>query len=345
VDGEDEAIASTDLEHHNPQPPRIIPRGFSVDDVTRMAESVARSGLFPGVSNPASAFSLMMLCQSEGLHPMQALKRYHIIEGRPTMRADAIQAEFQRSGGRIQWLRYDREEARAIFSHPQHAPDGVELAVTFDEFHKTGMVTGKYGLKDNWKHHPDSMLRARLISKGVRMVHPGIVSGVYTPEEASDFGGAEMVLPPPAPRGPHPNESGYKTGKYASPQQIAAYLKAVSEFCVDRNAEWLDSWCTPSGELAEGVRDLLHPIQVTRHHLKWAAATGRLSDIGLTVDPETGKLTEKTSSEQDKALVAVVFAREPEAVAAEAWAYYEQEATKERERIKKKIVASEGGGE
>lgn len=304
-------------------------RAFSVDDVSAMADNVARSGLFPGVTSPAAAFSLMMLCQSEGLHPMQALKRYHIIEGRPTLRADAMQAEFQRQGGRIQWVEFSRTAARAVFSHPEFCPDGVDLAVTFEEFARTGMVNGKYGVKDNWKHHPDSMLRARLISKGIRMVHPGIVAGIYTPEEALDF---TPVPPLPAPPPARPNNnSGSKTGQYASDEQVAAFRHATMDFCAAKNAGWLDEW-TRDGGLVEGIGDLLHPVQVVRHLLKWGLRTGRLAEVPMTFDAETGKPVERVSVEQAKKYVAIVYAREPEAVADEAEEYFRERAAEARLR-------------
>ena len=65
---------------------------YTVPDVQVMAENVSKSGLFPGINTPQAAFTLMMLAQSEGLHPIQALRRFHIINGRATMRADAMQA-------------------------------------------------------------------------------------------------------------------------------------------------------------------------------------------------------------------------------------------------------------
>lgn len=175
-----------------------------LDNVWYLAENAAKSGLFPGISNAQQAFSLMMICHSEGLHPMQALRRYHIIEGRPSMRADAIQAEFQARGGEIEILRCDAVEARAIFRHPKLQPKGFEFSVTYAQF--TGMMMGKYGVKDNWKHSPADMLWARLVSKGVRKVYPGIVAGIYTPEEVEDMAApalsAETVArlsAPPAP--------------------------------------------------------------------------------------------------------------------------------------------------
>jgi hypothetical protein len=75
---------------------------YSVADVQAMAAAAARSQLY-GLSE-AQAFTLMMIAEAEGLHPIRALQRYHIIDGKPAMRADAMQAEFQRHGGRLRWL-------------------------------------------------------------------------------------------------------------------------------------------------------------------------------------------------------------------------------------------------
>lgn len=129
---------------------------------------------------------------------------------------------------------------------------------------------------------------------------------------------------------PRPNNnSGYKTGQYASPATIKLFRDATLDFCAKKNAEWLDEWTKEEG-LTPGIGELLHPTQVTRHLLKWAIRTGRLVELPFTSDPETGKPTEKVSVDQSKGYVAIVFDREPQEVAAEAEAYYRQQAQEAR---------------
>jgi hypothetical protein len=161
--------------------------GYSIGELESIAEQLAASGLWPGVDTKQSAFALLLICQAEQTHPVLAMKRYHIIEGRPAMRADAMQAEFQRAGGLIQWVRSDAEICEAVFTHPVQAREGVTVRVTFAELDAAGVTKGKYGVKDNWRKFPRQMLRARAISEGVRMVLPGVVAGIYTPEEVADF--------------------------------------------------------------------------------------------------------------------------------------------------------------
>ena len=54
-------------------------------------------------------------------------------------------------------------------------------------------TTTKAGLtgKDNWKNYPRQMLRARVVSEGVRTVYPAVCVGVYTPEEFQNFDPAQ----------------------------------------------------------------------------------------------------------------------------------------------------------
>ena len=183
-----------------------------MSEMKELAHAVAASRMY-GMQSPEQALVLMSLCRSKGLDPIEAVERYHIIEGRPSMRADAMQSEFMRQGGRIKWLRSDAEVCSAVFMHPEFCPDGFEVAVTFAELNASGVTAGKYGIKDNWKKFPRQMLRARVISEGVRAVMPSVVVGVYTPEEVQDFGDSKQVSVEPPPSN--------ATAPTAPPQQTA----------------------------------------------------------------------------------------------------------------------------
>lgn len=148
-------------------------------DMTQMAEVAAKSKMF-GFKSPEEALAIMLLCQGEGMHPAIAMRDYHVIQGRPALKSDAMLARFQQAGGSVKWEVYTDDEVTGLFSHPQ----GGSLAVTWTLAHakKIGIAS-----KDNWKNYPRAMLRARCISEGIRAVYPGCVVGVYTPEEVQDF--------------------------------------------------------------------------------------------------------------------------------------------------------------
>jgi hypothetical protein len=177
---------------------------YTVDDMDFMARHVAAAGLWPEVRNASAAFALMLRCQAEGIHPGLATATFHVIEGKLSMRADAMHARFLQAGGRVKWGESTDKACEATFSHPEYAPEGFPIRVTFEELDKAGVTRGKDGVKANWKRFPRSMLRARCVSEGVRAVHPGIVAGIYTPEEVQDFDDSPRPIPvataPPAPR-------------------------------------------------------------------------------------------------------------------------------------------------
>ncbi len=154
---------------------------MSFDQIWEMAGYAAKSRMF-GVETPEQAFCLMMICQAKGLHPIDAVLRYHIVKGRPTMRADAMQAEFQARGGVIKILERNAQKVRAAFSHPVLQPEPVEFSFSFEDAKRAGLAPG--GMYDKY---PDVMLWARLVTKAIRAIHPGIVAGIYSPEEAEEI--------------------------------------------------------------------------------------------------------------------------------------------------------------
>lgn len=152
----------------------------SVADVMSMADVVVKSGLFPMFKTREAAAAMMLLCRSKGLDPMTAIERYHIVQGRPVMRADAMLGEFVRMGGKVEWIRRDDQEAKATFSHPLGGTVTVSWTI---EQARAAKLTGK----DVWSQYPRQMLHARCVSEGVRSILPGATNGLYTPEEAENM--------------------------------------------------------------------------------------------------------------------------------------------------------------
>lgn len=155
------------------------------NEIEQMATSIAASKLF-GINNKDQAIALMLLCQAEGLHPAIAARDYHLIQGRPALKADAMLARFQQAGGSVTWKEYTNDAVTGLFTHSQGG--SLEVTWTLAQAKSIGIAN-----KDNWKNYPRAMLRARVISEGIRAVFPGCVVGVYTPEEVQDFAPQQTV--------------------------------------------------------------------------------------------------------------------------------------------------------
>lgn len=179
--------------HQSPSP-AMIP----YSDIAQMGRVMAASKLF-GIQNEQQAIALMLLCQSENMHPAVAMRDFHIISGRPALKADAMLARFKAAGGRVRWNEYTDECVSATFT----APDGDTITVDW-----TPERVKKAQLGGNAMHQkfPRQMLKARCISEGIRAVYPGVLSGLYAPEEVREFTTLAETsgpnLPPPEPELP-----------------------------------------------------------------------------------------------------------------------------------------------
>lgn len=150
----------------------------SFDEIMRMAETIAKSRLF-GVTQVDQVVALMLMAEAEGRHVASAMQDYSVIQGKPSLKAEAMLARFQQAGGKVKWTCLTDERVAAIFSHAQCEP----VEIDWD------MARAKQAQLANpmWKKYPRQMLRARVISEGVRTAYPGALGGMYAPEEVIDF--------------------------------------------------------------------------------------------------------------------------------------------------------------
>lgn len=151
---------------------------YPVSDMERMAKAFAASKLF-GVQNVDQALALCLVAQAEGRHPASAAQDYHIIQGRPAKKADAMLRDFLSAGGKVEWHALTDEQADATFSHPSGGTARIDW--TFKRASTAGIANPM------WKKYPRQMLRSRVVSEGVRTVCPGATSGMYVPEEVQDI--------------------------------------------------------------------------------------------------------------------------------------------------------------
>jgi hypothetical protein len=254
---------SQDLIVHQPA---LIP----FREVEQMGRVMAASKLF-GIQSEPQAIALMLLCQSENLHPAVAMRDFHIISGRPALKADAMLSRFKAAGGKVKWHRYDDDGVEATFT----APDGDNITL---DWTPARVQQAQLGGNAMHKKFPRQMLKARCISEGIRAVYPGVLSGLYAPEEVRDITGpadtqSEEYLPrEPEPR-PEPPAPAPRT-------EIPADLLAKLAACrtVDECRMWI-----PATRIAlnlQGPQDPLYQAVI-------AAGKARAEELAKPADPLT----------------------------------------------------------
>lgn len=236
-------------------------------DLKDMALNIAASGLF-GVTTPSQALALMLIAQGEGIHPAIAARDYHVIQGRPALKADALLARHQASGGSVKWTTYEDHRVVGEFSHPSGGTVTIEWTWERASAIKTWSKAEKREIclveKDNWKNYARAMLRSRCISEGVRTVNPGACAGVYTVEEVMDFddvpagakdADARILTREDKNSGSAPAESVNESTDRLTPDEVAERLdgEIISDGVVEKT-DYMDA--RTREELIQFMRDL-----------------------------------------------------------------------------------------
>jgi hypothetical protein len=196
---------------------------YTLSDIEKMAAAIAVSKMF-GVKTKEEAIALMLVAQAEGRHPVLAARDYHVIEGKPSLKADIMLSRHQLSGGTIKWLEISDAAVVAEFSSTM-CPTPVVIRWDTERAKKAGL-TGK----STWLKYPQQMLTARVISEGVRKTNPQVIAGFYTPEEVVDFE-PEKQTKNSQPKDDTPAATKLKNLPDTKPigidTQVAAYAKEI----------------------------------------------------------------------------------------------------------------------
>lgn len=187
-----------------PQPDRT-PAVADVDswipvlkNVGHLAELICDTEFVPRAlrgSAPATA-AAMLYGREVGLPPMTALTQTHVIEGKPSMSAEAMRALIIAAGHHIEF-----EESTGAVCRMRGKRTGTERWLTVEWTIDMARAAGLLG-KSNWKSYPRDMLIARCTASLAKMLFPDVIHGFRAVEEVQDMGddttSAEQV-PPAAP--------------------------------------------------------------------------------------------------------------------------------------------------
>lgn len=179
-----------------------------IDDPLQFAKMFADSAasMLGADLRQGPAIALHAMCQ--GITIPDFARRNHWIEGRPSMRSDAMLAEFRMN---------HRGSHRVIIE----SPDKIEIefidrdgnvyprTLTWEECQQEPWPwkdkhNHDKGLKDNWATPlgRQAMMFARLVSRSLRSICPELVAGVYTPEEILESVVGDNQVPAPGRQRP-----------------------------------------------------------------------------------------------------------------------------------------------
>jgi len=149
-----------------------------------LAKVIVSSRMFSGYGTPEQAMLVIMAGREFGMQAMASLRSFHIVEGKPTMSAQAMMGRcLEHPSCRVfRVIASECTHERAVVEVQRHGWAQPERYVWTIEDAKRAGLAGR----GNWTKYPREMLINRTIAEAARFTWPEVMAGVHSPEE---FGG------------------------------------------------------------------------------------------------------------------------------------------------------------
>lgn len=169
---------------------------ITVDDTVRVASALVKSGLLPkSIDTPEKAFAIITLGQELGFAAWQSINSIDVIQGKPTLKPQAMLALIHKSGlaEHIQIPDVGDIAQAGAATVTMARRGGMAHTETFTWEMAQSMLTTEWvnGQKKsvpltekyNWKTMPEIMMKWRAVSACARVVFPDVIMGMYTSDE------------------------------------------------------------------------------------------------------------------------------------------------------------------
>jgi len=164
----------------------------NLTEAMQLADMLSKSGMVPKqyINNPQSTLVAMMMGSELGLNPIQSLQNIAVINGKPSIYADALLALVQnhpKFGGHEE--SFDEKTMTAactVWSKGDKNPH----TVTFSQ--ADAQQAGLWGKSGPWQQYPKRMLMWRARGYALRDKFADALGGLITAEEARDIPEQDM---------------------------------------------------------------------------------------------------------------------------------------------------------
>lgn len=156
-------------------------------DIARWESLIASGGLPKHVDTPAKAMAIARYGEAFGWDAMRALNAIYIVEGRPSMSAEAMLGLVRERMPHAKILPGKCDHTQATIRAKREPDDEwSEFTFTLDDAKRANLL-GKF----NWKAYPGAMCWARAASICCRRLFPDVIQGAYVATEIEDVHGPD----------------------------------------------------------------------------------------------------------------------------------------------------------
>lgn len=157
----------------------VVPTEAEVQASMTIAKAFVEAGYWQDANTIAKAFVKVQAGREWGIPPFAAMSAVHIIQGKPTMAANAIAAKIKASG-KYDYRVVELSPKVCTIAFLQGGQEIGRESFTMEDAERASLTKNP-----TWRSYPKNMLFARAISNGARFYCADVFAGavVYTPEE------------------------------------------------------------------------------------------------------------------------------------------------------------------
>lgn len=145
----------------------------------QMASTLSKSGILgKNLDTPEKLFLLLQQGKELGLQPMQSLNNIYVVNGKTAISSKMMLSLAIRAGIKYEFVTWTAEKCEIIFTRGDWS---MNFDYTIDEARLAGLLS-----KDNWRAYPKEMLKSRCISRGLSLIAPDVIGGLYEESELVD---------------------------------------------------------------------------------------------------------------------------------------------------------------
>ena len=247
----------------------IVPT--SIEEVFRLAQAVAKSGLAPSTMRTAEALTVAIMHGLElGLPPMMAIQKIAVVNGRPTLWGDAVPALLWSRGFKLR--EWSSELAQPCAFCEVTRPDGTKIERCFSEH--DARKAGLWGKAGPWTQYPGRMLQMRARGLAARDGAADALSGLYLQEEID---GGELTVVPIERKS---SAAAKRDGTKETFDNLMRAIEAAPEASdlIRLRQEHADEWAAMPSRWASMLNE---------------SYFYRAKDFGVEVDPESGEIIDE----------------------------------------------------
>jgi hypothetical protein len=250
----------------------IVPT--SIEEVFRLAQAVAKSGLAPSTMKTPEALTVAIMHGLEiGLPPMAAIQNIAVVNGKPTLWGSAVPALLWSRGFKLEETVSDNVATCTVTR-----PTGEKITRTFAE--TDARKAGLWGKAGPWQQYPSRMLQMRARGLAARDGAADALSGLYLQEEL-DGGELTVVSIEDAPKRKSSAEA-KRDGTKETFDNLMRAIEAAPEASdlLTLRQEHAETWNAMPSTWANLLNESFHY---------------KAKDFGVDVDPDTGAIVDQAT--------------------------------------------------